>query len=89
MFIAMNRFQVKTGSEQAFETVWATRESYLSELAGFIEFNLLRGLIRCGRTRRRSRPGPNLSNSARRMPAPITRPARAFISAIRSSRASR
>ncbi len=43
MFIAMNRFQVKTGSEQAFETVWATRESYLSELAGFIEFNLLRG----------------------------------------------
>jgi len=43
MFIAMNRFQVKTGSEQAFETVWSTRESYLSELAGFIEFNLLRG----------------------------------------------
>ena len=24
MFIAMNRFQVKIGSEQAFETVWAT-----------------------------------------------------------------
>lgn len=43
MYIAMNRFQVKTGSEKAFETVWATRESYLGELAGFIEFNLLRG----------------------------------------------
>ena len=43
MFIAMNRFQVKTGSEQAFETLWATRESYLSELPGFIEFHLLRG----------------------------------------------
>ncbi|MGL4264175.1 MAG: antibiotic biosynthesis monooxygenase family protein [Afipia sp.] len=45
MFIAMNRFQVKTGSEQAFETVWATRESYLSELAGFVEFHLLRGPV--------------------------------------------
>ncbi len=26
MFIAMNRFQVKIGSEAAFETVWRTRE---------------------------------------------------------------
>lgn len=43
MFIAMNRFQVKKGSEQAFETLWATRESYLGELPGFIEFHLLRG----------------------------------------------
>ena len=45
MFIAMNRFQVKTGSEKAFETVWATRESYPSELDGFIEFHLLRGPV--------------------------------------------
>ena len=45
MFIAMNRFQVKTGSEEAFEKVWATRESYLSELAGFVEFHLLRGPV--------------------------------------------
>ena len=45
MFIAMNRFQVKKGSEQAFETLWATRESYLSELDGFIEFHLLRGPV--------------------------------------------
>jgi len=45
MFIAMNRFQVKKGSEQAFETLWASRESYLSELAGFIEFHLLRGPV--------------------------------------------
>jgi heme-degrading monooxygenase HmoA len=43
MFIAMNRFQVKKGSEQAFEKLWASRESYLSELPGFIEFHLLRG----------------------------------------------
>jgi len=45
MFIAMNRFQVKTGSEQTFETIWATRESYLSETPGFIEFHLLRGPV--------------------------------------------
>ena len=32
MFIAMNRFQVKIGSEAAFETVWRTRESYLSSM---------------------------------------------------------
>jgi heme-degrading monooxygenase HmoA len=43
MFIAMNRFQVKKGSEQAFETVWATRESYLGNLPGFVEFHLLKG----------------------------------------------
>ena len=43
MYIAMNRFQVVKGSEQAFETVWATRESYLDRMAGFVEFHLLRG----------------------------------------------
>jgi len=43
MFIAMNRFQVKIGSEAAFETVWRTRESYLSSMAGFVEFHLLKG----------------------------------------------
>jgi heme-degrading monooxygenase HmoA len=43
MFIAMNRFQVKRGSEQAFETVWATRESYLGDVPGFIEFHLVKG----------------------------------------------
>lgn len=45
MYIAMNRFQVKKGSEQAFETLWATRETYLNELDGFIEFHLLRGPV--------------------------------------------
>ena len=39
MFIAMNRFQVKLGQEQAFETVWATRKSYLGSMAGFVEFH--------------------------------------------------
>jgi len=45
MFIAMNRFQVKLGSEAAFENVWATRESYLGSMPGFVEFHLLRGPI--------------------------------------------
>ena len=43
MFIAMNRFQVKPGEEEAFETVWKNRDSYLEDVPGFIEFNLLRG----------------------------------------------
>ena len=43
MFIAMNRFQVKPGEEDAFETVWKTRDSYLDDVPGFIEFHLLRG----------------------------------------------
>lgn len=43
MFIAMNRFQVRRGAEQAFETVWATRESYLGNMPGFVEFHLLKG----------------------------------------------
>ena len=43
MFIAMNRFQVKPGEEDAFETVWKTRDSYLEDVPGFIEFHLLRG----------------------------------------------
>ncbi|ULL00273.1 antibiotic biosynthesis monooxygenase [Bradyrhizobium sp. I71] len=45
MFIAMNRFQVKPGSEAAFETVWRTRESYLGSMAGFVEFHLLKGPV--------------------------------------------
>lgn len=45
MFIAMNRFQVKTGSEQAFETIWATRESYLDTVPGFIAFHLVKGPV--------------------------------------------
>lgn len=43
MFIAMNRFQVKRGSENAFEEVWRTRESYLDRMNGFVEFHLLKG----------------------------------------------
>jgi len=43
MFIAMNRFQVVPGKESEFETMWKTRETYLSEVPGFKEFHLLRG----------------------------------------------
>ena len=43
MFIAMNRFSVKPGAEDAFETVWRTRESHLETVPGFLGFHLLRG----------------------------------------------
>ncbi len=43
MFIAMNRFQVVKGKEDAFENMWKMRDSYLHELRGFVEFHLLKG----------------------------------------------
>jgi len=43
MFIAMNRFQVKPGEEEAFETVWKSRDTFLKDVPGFVEFHLLRG----------------------------------------------
>lgn len=43
MFIAMNRFKVKLGSEEQFEEVWRRRDSRLSEVPGFMEFHLLKG----------------------------------------------
>lgn len=43
MFIAMNRFKVAAGKEEAFETVWKNRDSSLSDMPGFVEFRLLRG----------------------------------------------
>jgi heme-degrading monooxygenase HmoA len=43
MFIAMNRFRVAKGQEAAFEERWRTRESYLDQVEGFVEFRLLRG----------------------------------------------
>jgi heme-degrading monooxygenase HmoA len=43
VFIAMNRFRVRRGSETDFEAVWLNREVYLDGVPGFIEFHLLRG----------------------------------------------
>lgn len=45
MYIAMNRFKVKAGSEQAFEEVWKNRDSSLAEMAGFRQFHLLKGPV--------------------------------------------
>lgn len=43
MFIAMNRFQVRTGKEAEFEAVWAGRDSHLASVPGFATFHLVRG----------------------------------------------
>jgi len=43
MYIAMNRFKVIKDRAEAFEEVWATRESRLHEMKGFVEFHLLKG----------------------------------------------
>jgi heme-degrading monooxygenase HmoA len=46
MFIAMNRFRINHGFEDAFETVWRERESFLEGVPGFRSFALLRGPAR-------------------------------------------
>ena len=43
MFIAMNRFRIVPGEEDAFETIWKERDRNLTDVDGFIEFHLLRG----------------------------------------------
>jgi heme-degrading monooxygenase HmoA len=43
MFIAMNRFRVKKGSEKDFEKVWLSRDTHLIGVPGFLEFHLLKG----------------------------------------------
>ncbi len=43
MYIAMNRFTVLPGQEEAFEAVWLGRDTHLGEVPGFVAFHLLRG----------------------------------------------
>lgn len=43
MFIAMNRFKVRRGSEAQFEDVWRSRDTHLDEVPGFQQFHLLKG----------------------------------------------
>ncbi|CAA9273997.1 MAG: Heme-degrading monooxygenase, staphylobilin-producing [uncultured Craurococcus sp.] len=43
MFIAMNRFRVMSGAEAEFEELWLSRDSKLTTVPGFVEFQLLRG----------------------------------------------
>ncbi|WP_305985004.1 antibiotic biosynthesis monooxygenase [Roseibium sp. MMSF_3544] len=43
MYLAMNRFSILKGQEEAFETVWRERESRLSDVPGFQTFHLMKG----------------------------------------------
>jgi heme-degrading monooxygenase HmoA len=43
MYVAMNRFKVAKGNEAEFEDLWSSRQSYLNDVPGFIEFALLKG----------------------------------------------
>ena len=43
MYIAMNRFKIVPGEEDAFQKVWEVRDSRLEEVPGFVEFRLLKG----------------------------------------------
>lgn len=43
MYLTMNRFKVKLGQEDAFETVWKSRDSHLGSVPGFRAFHLMKG----------------------------------------------
>jgi heme-degrading monooxygenase HmoA len=43
MFIAMNRFRIALGKEDAFIDIWKNRDSHLEAVPGFRDFHLLQG----------------------------------------------
>ena len=43
MHIAMNRFRVSRGREEEFVEIWRNRDSYLDDVEGIKDFQLLRG----------------------------------------------
>lgn len=43
MYLAMNRFTVRTENAEAFEALWLNRDSHLKEMDGFVEFHMLKG----------------------------------------------
>lgn len=43
MYVAMNRFRIAPGQEEAFIEIWKSRDSHLNEVPGFKSFNLLQG----------------------------------------------
>lgn len=43
MYIAMNRFRIVPGFEEAFEEIWRSRERHLSTVPGYLEFHMLKG----------------------------------------------
>jgi len=45
MYIAMNRFKIRPGKEEAFEEIWRNRETHLEETPGFQAFQLLKGPV--------------------------------------------
>lgn len=46
MYLAMNRFTVRRENAAAFEALWLGRDSHLTEMAGFVEFHMLKGPLR-------------------------------------------
>lgn len=46
MFIAMNRFRVGLGHEEAFEAVWLGRDIHIDRVPGFVAFHLLKGPVK-------------------------------------------
>lgn len=45
MYLAMNRFTVPSENAQAFEALWLGRDSHLKDMAGFVEFHMLKGPV--------------------------------------------
>lgn len=43
MYIAMNRFTVTAQNAAEFEALWLGRDSYLKDVDGFVEFQMLKG----------------------------------------------
>jgi len=43
MYLAMNRFTVRTDNAEAFEKLWLGRDSHLKEMEGFVSFHMLKG----------------------------------------------
>lgn len=43
MYLAMNRFNVRTENADAFEALWLGRDSHLKTMDGFVEFHMLKG----------------------------------------------
>lgn len=43
MYIAMNRFKVRSENAEAFEALWLGRDSHLKDMEGFVEFHMLKG----------------------------------------------
>ncbi len=48
MYLTMNRFKVRLGREDDFESVWKSRDSHLREVPGFRAFHLMKGPERDG-----------------------------------------